>query len=354
MLSQNVGAIVIGKDDRVKVTEHSKETWGTGVVYAEYPGHGFYKCSGTLISHFHVLTSAHCTYSVKYGGYPKQITFVPGVLKTEPGRNSRFFAKNVWINKHFIEAKQNQPDGTFPKIDIAFLTLIKDHKGVTPGKSFGYKGYIAPKLKNKELSIVAYKNQGKDLHTLFKTENCTAQLYGFGRYLATQCDTSEGSSGSALLNKNKRIIGVLTGQYNKEKNLFTALTDDYLDSINALKKGENPSSTFKKHNFDTSMYFSVHFKNSCNKKIYIAYTYKSLEGEWITEGFKVLSPYEAIHNVFVTQNTVIGFYAQTFNGDLKWFGDDYKLKVQGKEFPFYKKQLPKQFTDQTFSWSCTA
>lgn len=35
-LSQTAGAIVIGKDDRVVVTEHSKETWGTGVVYSEF------------------------------------------------------------------------------------------------------------------------------------------------------------------------------------------------------------------------------------------------------------------------------------------------------------------------------
>ena len=346
---------IIGKDDRVKVTQHGKETWGIGVLYSEFDNNKLYKCSGTLISDYYVLTSSHCIFRKELGGYPKKVTFLPGLLKTKTGTNDRYFAEYVWVNKDYVKSANKDPDYIYPNVDIAFVKLIKNDKGQIPGKRYGYKGYRAPSNLNKGASIVAYKNQGKDLHTLFKADNCTAFLsIDNNSYLHTKCDTSSGSSGTALLNKDKRIIGILTGHYGGNQNVFTPLYDNYLDSIDAIKLGKNPTNDFKKYQLDPTMYFAVHFKNSCHEKIYIAYTYKSLEGEWITDGFKVLEPKEALHNVFVTQNTVLAFYAQTYNGDLKWSGDDYRLKVQGKELPFYRKDLPQKFTDQTFGWSCDA
>lgn len=353
-LSQTAGAIVIGKDDRVVVTEHSKETWGTGVVYSEFPGENLYKCTGTLISDYYILTAAHCIFQPKFGGYAEKVSFLPGVLKSKTGFNDRYFAEHTWISKEYVSQKKALPSAVYPSIDIAFVKLIKNHKGQIPGKVYGFKGFAKPQNTNNKISVVAYKNEGKDKHTLYKHESCNGFYLQTNQYIATKCDTSVGSSGSGMLNKDKRIIGILTGQMENKVNLFTPLTDDYRNSISSLKSGKRPSNTFIKKELDPTMYFAVHLKNLCHKTIYIALTYKNLESKWVTFGFLELGPNEVFHNSFFTQNTIIGFYVQTYNGDLKWYGNDYKLKVQGKEYPFYKKQLPKQFTDQTFSWSCTA
>jgi hypothetical protein len=56
--------------------------------------------------------------------------------------------------------------------------------------------------------------------------------------------------------------------------------------------------------------------------------------------------------MFKTRNKVLAFYVQTYNGDLKWEGDDYKFTVQGEKYPFYKKRIEGKFKDRTFGWSC--
>ena len=345
-------AKIIGKDNRVAVTKHSKETWGVGVLYAEFPGMKFYKCSGTLISHNKVLTAAHCVYQKELGGYPKRLSFIPGTLKTDNQDDDRYIATKAWINKSFLRFKEG-PRGKrpSPSNDIAVIHL-QSKQGMAPGEKYGYKGYISSANQQGIGSNLSYPNQGLDMHTLKAHYGCFYEVkWSSDQFFSSDCDTFNGSSGSALLNDKKQIIGVLSAGAEHE-NYFTKITEEVMHQIDGIARGEEQQPLFAARTFDATNYFAVHLKNKCSRSVYIAYSYKGLDLQWHTEGFTVLKPGQVIHNAFLTQNTVIGFYAQTYNGDLKWSGEDYRLKVQGKHFDFYRKDLPQDFTDRTFSWSC--
>lgn len=81
-------AQVIGVEDRVAVANARSYPWNTvGYLTVTYPNGQSYRCSGTLVSPYVVLTAGHCVHNNSRGGdgYVVQVRFSPGQFQVTLG-----------------------------------------------------------------------------------------------------------------------------------------------------------------------------------------------------------------------------------------------------------------------------
>lgn len=70
---------ITGVDERVVVSNTQAFPWNTiGLLSITYPSGGSYRCSGTLVSPYVVLTAGHCLHDKTLGGYVATARFYPG------------------------------------------------------------------------------------------------------------------------------------------------------------------------------------------------------------------------------------------------------------------------------------
>ncbi len=76
----------IGVEDRVAVTGTLAYPWNTiGFLAISYAGGASYRCSGTLVSPYVVLTAGHCIHNNNRGGYVISARFYPGQYQANLG-----------------------------------------------------------------------------------------------------------------------------------------------------------------------------------------------------------------------------------------------------------------------------
>ena len=76
----------VGVEDRVNVTATTAYPWNTiGFLAISYSGGASYRCSGTLISPYVVLTAGHCIHNNNRGGYVVSARFYPGQYQVNLG-----------------------------------------------------------------------------------------------------------------------------------------------------------------------------------------------------------------------------------------------------------------------------
>lgn len=66
--------------------------------------------------------------------------------------------------------------------------------------------------------------------------------------------------------------------------------------------------------------FDLVLKNKCHQKIYVAASYKDLNGTWVTRGWWSIDPFSEISPNIKTKNTYIYFYAYSPEGKY-WSGE---------------------------------
>lgn len=76
----------VGVEDRVNVTATTAYPWNTiGFLAISYSGGASYRCSGTLVSPYVVLTAGHCIHNNARGGYVVSARFYPGQYQNSLG-----------------------------------------------------------------------------------------------------------------------------------------------------------------------------------------------------------------------------------------------------------------------------
>ncbi len=79
----------IGVDDRVVVSNTRSYPWNTiGYLSITYPTGASFRCSGTLVSPYVVLTAGHCLHDKDLGGYVASARFYPGQYQATLGDNA--------------------------------------------------------------------------------------------------------------------------------------------------------------------------------------------------------------------------------------------------------------------------
>ena len=78
---------IIGVDERVSVSDTQSFPWNTiGYLSVSYPnGAGNFRCTGTLVSPYVVLTAGHCLHDKALGGYVASARFYPGQYQVTLG-----------------------------------------------------------------------------------------------------------------------------------------------------------------------------------------------------------------------------------------------------------------------------
>lgn len=196
--------VVIGRDDRVRVTNTKASPWkrichlkiqtATGKSYL---GTGFFIGPRTIV------TAGHCVYIHSQGGWAQQITVTPGRNSTEAPFKS-YTATSFRSVKGWVTGKSRN-------YDYGVIILPKDAAIPSEIGTFGFASYPDQSLLNKKLNTAGYPGD-KPAGTMWfhgrKAKAVTA------RTITYDIDTAGGQSGSAvwvkLSNGKKIVVGIHT------------------------------------------------------------------------------------------------------------------------------------------------
>jgi V8-like Glu-specific endopeptidase len=110
-----------GVDDRQGVTNTFAYPWNTiGYLSVTYPNGQSFRCSGTLVSPYVVLTAGHCVHNKNRGGYASQVRFYPAQYQNTLGDNApqRPYGKQDFAFIRATEAWTQMSDqDTYPVTD---------------------------------------------------------------------------------------------------------------------------------------------------------------------------------------------------------------------------------------------
>ncbi|MDU9004494.1 trypsin-like serine peptidase [Sedimentitalea todarodis] len=195
--------VIIGTDDRIRITNTTRQPWPRTVALRINMGGRFFVGSGSIVSPDTILTAGHCVYmrSSKYGNrWAKDIEVIPGSDgQTRPFGSVKarsFRSVKGWVSQGKAEYDYG---------------CIKLPSNAFAGKRLGHFGYAA--LPDSELLARRIVLAG------YPGDKPFAQLWGMARRLSRvssrqlfyQHDTYGGQSGSGpyvMRNGRRYIVGI--------------------------------------------------------------------------------------------------------------------------------------------------
>lgn len=112
----------IDVDDRQRVGNTLTYPWNTvGYLSVTYPNGQSFRCTGTLVSPYVVLTAGHCVHNKNRGGYAAQVRFYPAQYQNNLG--------------------DNQPQRPYGKQDFAFIRATEAWTQISDQDSYPVTEY---------------------------------------------------------------------------------------------------------------------------------------------------------------------------------------------------------------------
>lgn len=315
--------IIVGKDNRVATKRtpfNSKITNKIGQIRSTViNAQGEKKaitCSAAVIARNLILTAAHCLFkdTVK-GGLIENAYFYPGAMD----KTSYPFGRFPVVKSYQPVAYQAQ-DAVEDENDFAIVELGSNSEGKHVGQVVGTLAFWGKAdLEDGEATTIGYPGDKEPMVQHYE-KDCFVKVYS-DKTLGTNCDVIKGQSGSPILRYSQDhgfyfVFGVITSS-KKYNNGASRLTKERQSIINAIKnsifKSENFEEKWKTNKHSHSNEINLFVQNKCNEDLYVALRYKTLDGNWKSQGFHFLEKGQT-KSLGVTTNGVFYFAASTNQG----------------------------------------
>ncbi len=213
--------VTVGVEDRAVVSNTLTYPWNTiGYLVATFPSGNSFRCSGTLVSAYVVLTAGHCIHDNSEGGFLNAAFFFPGRYQSPPGSNT----VSPYSNSDLAFVKTTQTWTEISGEDSYAATEYRyDFAAVQFDTPFTYTGTFIPVVFQDTTNTVTSAGypasvNGQSVQTQYFDEGATTSSSSSLQNSAVRefaIDASGGNSGGPFFatdqfTAQRRLVGILS------------------------------------------------------------------------------------------------------------------------------------------------
>lgn len=349
--------VIFGDDDREIVTgTYNKYNRPVGRLRGLALNGRMSNCTATVIGPRHVLTATHCLYNDGTNIQYEDLYFYPGVRAGGEMPFGRFPVQKIYQIDNLNLREFNL---AFVENDIAVLEVGPNENGDFFNRLVGIMGFWGRRnLHSSEMKTIGYPTD-LSLGAQYMEEGCLVEEFSQNVY-QTFCDIMPGQSGSPALFYNEDrgeyyIHGVVSAS-NPEGNVVTKITPERQRIITSIINGEYEanksrfSESWVEKNAARRNVLNVLVSNPCSRDAYVALVYLDLQGEWVMDGYFIVSPGETVE-MFNTRNEIYRLRVEDSRGRGLISGNHLHT-IRGERVGLSEFHSSKKSGDVTHQLSC--